>query len=861
MKRYYIIIGVLSLPLLLVLVLTRVSAHATPYVTGEELSQDRYPSALQASDVITVCPASVGVCPYTDIQVAVDAASDGDVIKVATGIYTGVRGCPVPSGYLLPPPSGLVTQVIYIGKTITIRGGYTTTNGFADPPDPAANSTTLDAQGQGRVLFIAGDISPTVEGLRITGGNAVGLGGQSWNANVGGGIYIITATATISDNQIFGNTASSGAGLFLSSSAAALNNNIISANTGTNGGGLYLDYSAATLSNNTVSANRAATGGGLSLSYSAAMLDRNTVTSNTNVMLAGGGLYLYESDAILSNNIIAANSALGGGGIDLHYSNATLSGNAITSNTARYGGGLHLYESDATLDGNIVSGNVASSTNKSDKGGGLFLEDSAATLTDNTISANTARRGGGLYLDYSDATLNDNVVSSNVAEEGGGLYLYGSAATISANIVSSNVASSTVFNDGGGGLLLSSSAAVLTGNTIISNTATWFAGGVFLRDSPATLSDNTIAINTAYWDGGGLTLLSSSAMLTGNTITSNIGRYGGGLYLYSSDAMLNRNTVSANTATDYCGGGLFLEASNATLVNNVVADNTGDGLHIWSYSPRLLHTTIAGNSGPGIDNASSVPVALTNTILTSHTVGVYVSSGSTVLLESTLWYSNTLDWDGEGTIIHKNDYTGNPDFVAPDAGDYHIRLTSAAIDKGIPTDVADDLDGEPRPQGGGYDIGADETGLVVTKQAEPDPVEPGAQLTYTIRVTNTGNATLHATITDTLPISVTIDATSGNTVILPGGSQEITWTAVITAPHGAWTEMVVVTVGEDCERPLVNAVEVTTEEGVAGNASVAVNLYKVYMPLILRSHASLVCSPTQSGTIKNDRDLGEGVLP
>jgi hypothetical protein len=56
-------------------------------------------------------------------------------------------------------------------------------------------------------------------------------------------------------------------------------------------------------------------------------------------------------------------------------------------------------------------------------------------------------------------------------------------------------------------------------------------------------------------------------------------------------------------------------------------------------------------------------------------------------------------------------------------------------------------------------------------------------------------------------------------------------------------------------------VEVTTDEGATGNASVAVNLYKVYMPLILRSHASLVCTPAQSGTIKNDIDLEEGVLP
>lgn len=64
--------------------------------------------------------------------------------------------------------------MVYISKTVTIRGGYTTTNGFADPPNPDTNPTTLDAQGQGRVLYITGDISLTIEGLRITGGESAG---------------------------------------------------------------------------------------------------------------------------------------------------------------------------------------------------------------------------------------------------------------------------------------------------------------------------------------------------------------------------------------------------------------------------------------------------------------------------------------------------------------------------------------------------------------------------------------------------------------------------------------------------------------------------------------------------------------
>ncbi|RLC60662.1 MAG: hypothetical protein DRI80_10530 [Chloroflexota bacterium] len=100
-------------------------------------------------------------------------------------------------------------------------------------------------------------------------------------------------------------------------------------------------------------------------------------------------------------------------------------------------------------------------------------------------------------------------------------------------------------------------------------------------------------------------------------------------------------------------------------------------------------------------------------------------------------------------------------------------------------------------------VQATRLGLQVTKQADPDPVQAGTQLTYTLRVTNTGNVTFTATITDVLPDHVT-----------PVGV--LTWTPTITALGGVWTETVVVTVEMGYEGTLTNVVWVTTDGGAAG---------------------------------------------
>jgi hypothetical protein len=604
--------------------------------------------------------------PCKTVQHAVDQAQPGDDIRVATGVYTGVQA------------RAGITQVVYISKTVTVRGGYTTTNWTA--PNSEANLTTLDAQGLGRVLVVSGTITVAAEGLHITGGNATGLGGDFYY-DVGGGVYIQAATAIFSGCVVYGNTAGTAVRSY--------------------GGGVYAGGSTLILRDNTFSSNVASTGadgrgGGLYLAGGRVTLQGNTVTSNTASKVGNGH----------------------GGGVCLSGGNGTLSDNTFVGNVGSegnigYGGGLSVFSYDYyTLTKNAILSNTAS-TASNGYGGGLYL-DSDATLENNTFAHNTASTantgyGGGVYVTYSDVIFNLNTVARNMAStggqgRGGGVHIDGGSLAFSDNTVQHNTASMVDRGYGGGA---------------------WVAGD-------ATMIDNLIADNTASRGylgyGGGLNLrgFTRDLWLANNIITCNTatttsdGGYGGGLYLYQGSPTLEGNAILSNTASTVgvsYGGAVYAHATNpVTLTNNLVTDNRantqGSGLFFEGFSPtsavgHLRHNTIASNlgSGQGVFAGDLTRLAFTNTIIVDHSAwGVYASSGSTVTLEATLWgsgdWANGTDWGGAGTITTGTlNLWQEPGFVDPSNGDYHLAEGSSAIDKGVEAGVANDLDDHPRPIG------------------------------------------------------------------------------------------------------------------------------------------------------------------
>jgi len=340
--------------------------------------------------------------PWNSVAEGIAAASDGDSVLIAEGIYT---------------------ETLTIGRALALAGGYA---GYDAPDrwtrDLALYRTTLNGGGQGPVITVNCACTATVSGLTITAGRAA----------QGGGLFIQGAAATLEQATVSDNHAIGGEG-------------------GGQGGGIYLTGASLIISATYVLSNTASqSGGGLHVDRGWAQIVVSEFAGNSAVNLAGdgegGGIFAGGSALALARSRVLTNTADYGGGIGARDSQLLLDANLIADNCVEYyGGGIFAAGSRGALRGNIIRGNCALLS------GGVAAGDQSFTVTNNLIEGN---RGGGLLVQG--GIIANNTIRNNLAnqyeEHGQGLLLSAPAASAAVraanNIVAGNVYGISAFGSG-----------------------------------------------------------------------------------------------------------------------------------------------------------------------------------------------------------------------------------------------------------------------------------------------------------------------------------------------------------------------------------------------------------------------------
>ncbi|MBL1217892.1 MAG: right-handed parallel beta-helix repeat-containing protein [Planctomycetes bacterium] len=257
----------------------------------------------------------------------------------------------------VPPAASLVIEpgVEVIGQghyIITVdTGAILTAAGSADMP----------------ILFTAVDGVTGWRGMRLEGADSASeisycifeyARGVGDYPEVRGGALMIKNCSPLVSYSEFRESSSkntnrngTGGGICTESSSAQILYNFVHDNEADSGGGICItEYGTPLVKGNVIVDNRAINGGGGMYfgARSSPIIESNWIMRNYSSGWGGGGIncwnsyIFYNTYPTIRNNVIAHNStSAAGGGLYCRYDRAVLTNNLIAYNSAYYGGGIH----------------------------------------------------------------------------------------------------------------------------------------------------------------------------------------------------------------------------------------------------------------------------------------------------------------------------------------------------------------------------------------------------------------------------------------------------------------------------------------------------------------------------------------
>jgi hypothetical protein len=291
---YSVIATVSGLPGQMIFTLTNEAWYVSP--TGSDSNSCSLPSS-----------------PCATINGAIEKASDGDTILVASGTYTN---------------ADFVDTVVTVHKDVALLGGWNSTFTTQNSYSIVDGQNTKTGVHVGPFILSARLLNSTLDHFIVQngrGGLSVSYAHLKLKNSVvrnntalfdGGGINAHDSVLTITDSTIIGNSSLSssahGGGIALGvTTSLIIQNSTVADNHASMGGGIANETGAVTLTNVTLSGNEASlTGGALYNSMGYLNLNNVTVTSNRATGNSSGGIASSTpaDSFVLENSLIAGNT-------------------------------------------------------------------------------------------------------------------------------------------------------------------------------------------------------------------------------------------------------------------------------------------------------------------------------------------------------------------------------------------------------------------------------------------------------------------------------------------------------------------------------------------------------------------------
>ncbi len=332
----------------------------------------------------------------------------------------------------------------------------------------------------------------------------------------------------------------------------------------------------------------------------------------------------------------------------------------LTNVTAQSNQGFGVHAEDCTLGLTAV-------TSTSNGLGGLSVDGGTATASGGTFAGNQAVRVPAAELDNADFTARDTAFAGGELQTQNGSYRLTGASLNTECLLSIEIGSEVIVED-------STLNGGLGGGNALS---------LELRDSRVPGCDAGGGAPAVTWVGR----LASPA----------------------SQLVVERTTISGCEF-----GGLLILESNFRVDNNIIVENGGDqevggamirNETVAATTQLLRHNTIANNQAALNAEAAGLMCATEEPTI-AHSNLVFFASGGAPVISGNCQHRFSLV---EGGIDGPGNRADVPQFVNAPNGDYRLSAGSPGVDVGDPESaVTEDFEGDPRPQGDGFDIGADE---------------------------------------------------------------------------------------------------------------------------------------------------------